>query len=74
VTLTPRVRLHLDDEAFDYHMDVDEDATRYDIERAEGEAASLGFELVDEDEAPADLLENGTTMRYWLVPIIPVEV
>lgn len=62
------VTLYLDPRKYDFHMDSSpsaEPATRHAYTRL---AERMGFEVMHEDECPAELLDNGM-VRVYLVPI-----
>ncbi|HEX2905042.1 MAG TPA: hypothetical protein VHO01_16430 [Jatrophihabitans sp.] len=66
------VKLVLDSVAFDFHMDASPTALSEDCARYIAFLFKLGFEVIDEDECPPELLANGWT-RIYLAPIVPVD-
>ncbi|ONI83513.1 hypothetical protein ALI22I_34020 [Saccharothrix sp. ALI-22-I] len=67
-----QVRVHLDVEAFDFHMDVAPDADMRWVRASLAYLKMLGYEPIPLDEADPELLDDDWVRRYF-VPIEPVE-
>jgi hypothetical protein len=64
--------LVVDDEAFDYHIDVLPKGETADLLEALAVAREWGLSAMPPEECEAEHLEDGTT-RIWLVPTVPGE-
>lgn len=64
-TLDGTVRLHVDIEDENYHMDVREDAPQKSISETLTQAQMWGLEAMDEDECPVDLLPEDEKGKTW---------
>jgi hypothetical protein len=67
-----QVRIHLDVEEFDFHMDVAPDADANWIKSTLNYLRLLGYEPIPLDEADPEFLDDDWVRRY-LVPLVAVE-
>ncbi|PSL04148.1 hypothetical protein CLV30_106153 [Haloactinopolyspora alba] len=61
------VHLSLDDEAYDFHVELQPDYDTRNLAKALNLAEALGFEVIEPDECEAEVLPDGRT-RIYLVP------
>ena len=66
-TATTQVDLHIDHEAFEYHLTIGPAATPACIRSALAAATHQGLEPIPPDEDEPESLDDGS-IRVWLVP------
>lgn len=72
VSLDGKCRTHIDFDHFDFSIEAAPDHNKGDLCAMITQAQWWGFELLDEDECPAELLADGWT-RIYMTPVVPVD-